>query len=93
MWTAEQARLPSPDELLAGGRPLCDELVAELRGSDERLRPTPSAALDSPVTDWIDVAEAIVFECPTDPVELDQRVEQLGVFAAEIDAGLDESAG
>ncbi len=92
VWAAEQARIPSAGELLAGGRPLCDDLVAQLRGSDERLQPTPSEALDAAVVDWTDHAEAMVFECPDDPIELDDRYQQLGVFAAEIDAGVDEAA-
>jgi hypothetical protein len=90
-WTAEQARVPTADELLAGGRSLCDESVADLRSSRDRLEPTPSEALDAAVDDWIGHAEALVFECPTDPDEVGGRYEQLAVFAAEIDAGLDQA--
>lgn len=92
-WRVEQDRVPSAGELLAGGRDLCDELVGELRGSRDRLSPTPSAALDAATSDWVDHAETIVFECPDDPIELEEQYEQLLVLEAAVDAGLGEASG
>ncbi len=87
-WASEQAIVPSQDELLTGGRPLCDELVGEYREAMSRLTPTPSKALDDSVEEWVEEAESLVFECPTDPAEVESRLDALDVLSAEIDAGL-----
>ncbi len=92
-WAAEQAIVPSQDELLAGGRPLCDELIGEYREAMSRLTPTPSAALDDAVEEWVEEAESLVFECPTDPDEIADRLAALDVLAVEIDAGLAAESG
>lgn len=86
-WLDEQAALPDADTLLAGGQPMCDELVGELRSSLDRLTPTPTEALDDAVRAWVDHAHTIVFECPEDPDDLAARLAELDVLAAEIDAG------
>jgi hypothetical protein len=92
-WEREQALVPSAAELADGGRPLCDELVGEYRESMTRLTPTPSETLDDAVEAWVDHAESIVFECPAEPAAIEQRLGELDVLAAEIDAGLDADAG
>jgi hypothetical protein len=92
-WEREQALVPTSAELVEGGRTLCDELVGEYRASMTRLTPTPSETLDDAVGAWVDHAESTVFECPQDPAMIDQRLDELDVLAAEVDAGLDADTG
>ena len=87
-WEAERALVPAQDELVAGGRELCDELVGTYRERFDDLRPTPSAALDDAVDAWIEQAEQIVFECSDDAAVLTDEYDELRVLEAEIDAGL-----
>lgn len=91
-WEREQALVPSADELSDGGQPLCDELIGELRGSLNRLTPTPTEALDDAVKAWADHADSLVFECPEGD-RLAERHERLDVLAAEVDAGLAAGSG
>jgi hypothetical protein len=92
-WDAEQALVPTEREILDGGRPLCVDLVGEYRESMSRLTPTPTASLDAAVEAWVDDAESLVFECPDDLVEVEQRLADLAVLTAEIAAGLEVNAG
>lgn len=88
-WERERALVPTIDELVAGGRPLCDGLVGEYRETMPRLTPTPSPALDDAVEEWVEEAESLVFECPSDTGEIATRLADLEVLTTEIDAGLD----
>lgn len=92
-WARERALVPTAEALTDGGRPLCDDLVGEYRESMSRLTPTPSAAIDGAVEDWVEQAESLVFECPSDVGEIAARLADLDVLAAEVDAGLDTDAG
>lgn len=92
-WAREQALVPTADELIAGGRTLCDELVGEYRESMSRLTPTPSDTLDDAVEEWVEQAESLVFECPSDAGEVEARRADLEVLVTEIDAGLDADSG
>jgi hypothetical protein len=87
-WEAAQALVPSDDELIAGGRPLCDELIGELRETLPVLTPAPDKALDDSVDAWSDEAETIVFDCDLEPELLSERLDELDVLAAAVDAGL-----
>jgi hypothetical protein len=87
-WEAAQALVPSDDELIAGGRPLCDELIGELRETLPELTPAPDKALDDSVDAWSDEAETIVFDCDLEPELLSERLDELDVLAAAVDAGL-----
>lgn len=87
-WEAERAIVPTVDEFLVGGRPLCDSLVGQLRVSAGELTPTPAEALDDAVEAWVDHAESIAFECDLDRGALAERLRELEVLAVEIDAGL-----
>jgi hypothetical protein len=92
-WERERALVPTVDELLDGGRRLCDDLVGEYRESMPRLTPTPSDTLDDAVQEWVEEAESLVFECPDDTVEIEARLADLDVLATEIDAGLAADTG
>jgi hypothetical protein len=92
-WEAERAIVPTADEFLAGGRPLCDELVGQLRVTAGELVPTPAEALDGAVEAWVDHAESIAFECDLDRDTLVERLRELDVLASEIDAGLVAESG
>ncbi len=92
-WTSARAAVPTADELLDGGQPLCDQLVGEFRQVFADLTPTPTEALDGSVIDWIDLAESIAFDCTSDRAELDRRYDELYVLEAEIDAGLRTDSG
>jgi hypothetical protein len=92
-WERAQALVPSADELMAGGRPLCDELVGELRETLPDLTPTPDQSLDDAVGAWTDEAETIVFDCELDPELLTERMDELDVLTAEVDAGLAAEGG
>lgn len=87
-WEREQLIAPTADELLAGGEDRCGELVGRFRELLPRLTPTPTAALDDAVEAWVDHLESLAFDCPDDPDEVAERLEELAVLEAEIDAGL-----
>ncbi len=87
-WEREQSIAPTEADLLEGGRERCDELVGRFREVLPRLTPTPTEALDDAVEAWVHHAEALVFDCPDDPVEVERRLDELAVLAAEVDAGL-----
>lgn len=87
-WQRERATMPDAAAFLDGGQDLCDALAAELRSTRDRLRPTPTEALDDAVDDWVSHAERLAFECTQDADLVATRMNELDVFAAEIDAGL-----
>lgn len=68
---------------------MCDPLVGQLRSSREELLPTPTESLDAVVHAWLTAAESVAFDCPSDdPDMLRDRLHEVAVLAAEIDAGL-----
>lgn len=87
-WEREQLIAPTEAQLLDGGNDVCDELVGRFREVLPRLTPTPTEALDDAVCAWVDHAESLVFDCPDDPAEIERRLDELAVLAAEVDAGL-----
>ncbi len=93
VWESRQALVPSADVIVDGGQDLCGERLGLFRTEMPALLPTPAAGLDSAVEEWVAHAETIVFECPTDPVDLTSRFETLEVLAAAVDAGLVAEAG
>lgn len=93
VWTSRQALVPTADAIVRQGEALCGERLGRFRSEMPALLPAPYEALDAVVKDWIAHAETTVFECPTDPVELDDRLATLDVLAAEVDAGLAAEIG
>lgn len=87
-WEERRSLMPDADVIVARGAEVCDELVGVLRVELADLRPTPTAALDGPVDEWISLAQTVAFECPDDPVEAAEQLRTLDLIATEIDAGL-----
>lgn len=89
VWTGWRDAVPEAEVFLERGEAICDPLVGELRSSRPELLPTPTEGLDAVVHAWITHAESVAFDCPTDePALLRDRLHDLDVIAAEIDAGL-----
>lgn len=88
-WTRVSALVPTEQELIDGGRDLCDSVLADLHEQTPDLLPAPDAVLEGPVQEWIEHAEAIAFECPVSDTEFrENRYHELTILAAEISAGL-----
>lgn len=87
-WEREQLIAPSLGDLVDGGAERCDELTGRFREVLPRLTPSPGEALDDAVEAWVAHAESLVFDCPDDAAEIERRLDELSVLAAEIDAGL-----
>lgn len=85
-WRAIEAQVPT--EVAALDQAACEQLLGDLRTTREEVVPTPVEALDAAVTEWIDVAEALAFDCEQHP-DPAAAVEELRVLAAEIDAGVE----
>ena len=65
IWVDVIADVPSAEDL--GDPPdrgVCSEALGLLRSRSEELSPTPDQAIDGVVTEWIRVAEDLLFECP-----------------------------
>ena len=96
-WDAAVDVVPSEADLGATPtRDTCNDILAELRDARQGIEPTPYEAVDAPVREWFEIAEAMFFECPPNQVGLDgfhEGSEQLGVFQAEVDAGLAAEPG
>lgn len=92
-WQREQSLVPTASEFAAGGQELCDALVGRMRSALDRLVPTPAEALDAAVEAWRDHAASLAFDCPSDSGEIERRLDELSVLAAEVDAGLDAESG
>ena len=93
IWESRQALVPTAEGVLNGGVDLCGERLGTMRIELPKLRPTPSEVTDSTVEEWAALAETIMFECPSDPIELDDQLNTLHALAAEVDAGLSASTG
>lgn len=88
LWAAERDAVPDAEAIVEGGEEFCGPLVGELRADLDVLFPTPTEALDAAVDAWRDHAESLVFDCPDDPDEVERRLDEIAVLAAEVDAGL-----
>lgn len=92
-WERRQELVPDVDTIIDGGSDFCGELLGEFRVELTQLLPSPTEVLDEAVQAWIDHADTIAFECPSDRTVLVERMRQLDLLAAEIDAGLNADAG
>ncbi len=87
-WQELRATMPPAEEL--GDPPsqtLCSSALGELRERRVGVVPTPDAAIDPVVEEWIRVAEAALFECPPSSEEipsLDQAYAELARLEAEV---------
>ena len=89
VWRAQRDSVPEAGVFVDRGEDLCGELVGDLRSGREDLLPTPTEGLDDPVHAWLSHAESIAFDCPVDdPDRLRERLHDLDILAAEVDAGL-----
>lgn len=83
--------MPSLTEL--GSHPdadLCNEALGSLRQASDELLPSPTAATDGPVREWLQVAEGAMFECsPSGSTgSMESAYEELAALEAEVDAVL-----
>ena len=81
-WTPLVEAVPAPP----ADRDACESYLATIRAERENVLPSPSESLDATVTEWIDKAEQLTFDCD-DAVYADEY-DQLGVIESEIDAGI-----
>jgi hypothetical protein len=93
IWTDTTDELPT---LLQLGDPpnrdLCSHALGALRSSRPNLFPTPDAALDGVVTEWVTVAEDAMFECPPSShgiPDLASAYDELARLGAEVDVVLE----
>lgn len=90
-WEAARDLVPSADALTGDGEDACGGALGDLRAAREELVDTPRPVLDDSVSDWVSEAEALLLECPSDEEEVAERLENLEVLAAEVEAGLEAS--
>jgi hypothetical protein len=70
-WNSMVAVVPSLAELGTPPDPdLCTDALAQLRSLSPRLRPTPDQAIDSVFEEWLQVAEDLMFECPSSNTQI-----------------------
>lgn len=87
-WRELRATMPPAEEL--GDPPsqtVCSSALGELRERRVGLVPTPDAAIDPVVEEWISVAETALFECPPSSEEipsLEQAYAALARLEAEV---------
>ncbi len=70
---------------------VCEGLLASMRKASLKMLPTPNAALDHTVQDWIDVAEGLGYACPRrkeHEAAFATAMKELATLDAEIQAGL-----
>lgn len=67
-------------------RDACESALATLRADREKLFPTPDKALDIAVTEWIDKAEQLTFDC--DEAVYGDEVADLTSVEEQVNAGL-----
>lgn len=93
-WQARQALVPERSVLEGDdASDVCGTTVGTMRTQFPDLTPTPDAAMQSAVDEWVAHAETIAFECSDDPDQLDRQYDELATLAAEVDAALAESRG
>ena len=91
-WESFSASIPAEESL--GDPPTrdeCAEALAALRTSSADMTPSPDAALDGAVREWIQIAEMAFFECPPEGNEIDSMAkayQELDRLEAEIETVL-----
>lgn len=68
-------------------RAMCSEVLGEIRTARAELFPTPDAAIEAVVRDWVSAAEDALFECPpssSDLPDLDAVYARLDRLEAEV---------
>lgn len=90
-WDAVTGSMPTLADL--GSPPdqdLCSETLGRLREAPDDLLPSPTAATDGPVREWLRVAEGAMFECPPtgSSGSMESAYEDLAAFEAEVEASL-----
>ncbi|MDH3517829.1 MAG: hypothetical protein OEM66_02770 [Acidimicrobiia bacterium] len=92
-WVSAVAGIPSRSELGdPPSRQLCDDAVGFLRSAEEELIPTPDAAIDGVVEEWLAVSKDAFFECPpTSPAVPDfaSAYAELARLQAEVEVVLE----
>ncbi len=89
-WEAERDRIPTAQDFAAAGIEGCDELQGHFRTALPPLLPSPDDVLDDTVTEWIDRAERLAFDCPDDAEVIADEIAEIDTLSAEIEAGLDK---
>ena len=72
-------------------RAACDSALGEIRTQRTEVFPTPDAAIDPVVHEWIRVAEDALFECPPSSraiPDLESAYAELSLLEAEASAAL-----
>lgn len=65
VWLSMTNLMPSATELGdPPDRPTCSAALGEIRSARSELFPTPDAAIEPVVREWVRVAEDALFECP-----------------------------
>lgn len=93
VWASVVDAFPSAAEL---GQPpdhkVCSQSLGVLRSTSGDLFPTPDLAIDDVVTDWVRIAENMLFECPPANQEvpsLEYAYGELSRLQAEVAVVLD----
>lgn len=64
-WNRIVEAIPTPEELgNPPDREICSTALGAVRSESGDLFPTPDLAIDDVVTDWVRIAEDLLFECP-----------------------------
>lgn len=87
-WQTTRDLVPSATTIAEEGEDVCGDLLGELRASREELLPSPRPVIDDSVSDWLAAAEGIALDCPDAEDDLAERLDDLEVLGAEVDAGL-----
>lgn len=88
-WLIDRSLVPTEDQVVSGGKELCDELVGEFRDEFGGLTPSPVESLDATVEDWVQLTESLVFDCPhDDESDLAHRYAEIQILNDEIVAGI-----
>jgi hypothetical protein len=96
-WNEVQAAVPESVVVAAeGSREACNRLLVATREFRGRLLPSPEAALDGSIRQWLELAGGIGFSCPAAQHRLDthrESLRELAILTAEVDAGLAMAKG
>jgi hypothetical protein len=93
VWTSYVAEVPTRAELGdPPDRTVCSTALGVLRERSGEVTPTPDQAIDGVVSEWISVAEDLLFECPpssTKIPDLEFAYAELFRLQSEIDVVLE----
>jgi hypothetical protein len=96
-WNEIQAAVPDPGVIeVEESRKRCNKLLVATREFRGRLLPSPDAALDDSIEQWLELAGKIGFDCSPARGQVDtyrDDLRELAILAAEIDAGLATAKG